>query len=304
MTHQVQPPASVLRHCREVTRTRARNFYYGLKLLPEPQRSALYAVYAWMRMADDLVDDESVDAACKQQRLEAFRAKTEQAIAGKPSDDDPMWAGLAYVVQQFSLQRDHLNAMLEGQLADVHELHVDTFETLRAYCYNVASTVGLVCIEIWGYHDTRAPELAIERGVAFQLTNILRDFREDFDSGRVYLPADEFAQHGLDAHDLRHWAKPDACRALMQMHIARVESFYQKSAALDGMITSSCRPTLWAMTSIYRGILEKIKTDPQQIMSPQRVRLSALHKVVIAVKARWLRPAEPAKLAVDGADRS
>lgn len=282
------PSPGVVQYCRNITRRRARNFYYGLKLLPEPRRTALYAVYAWMRKADDLVDNDSLSDEQKRAQLAAFRAATDSALAGKVHNGDPLWEGLWFVSRQYQIKPEHLHAMLDGQLDDVREREFATFESLRQYCYKVASTVGLLCIEIWGYRDPAAPELAIERGIAFQLTNILRDLREDCENGRVYLPQDELAEHGLTPRDLCNWAFPERCRAFLDAQIERAESFYRSSGELDGMIEPQCRPTLWAMTRIYRGLLEKMKANPAQIFGPQRVRLSALHKAKIAVQARWL----------------
>ena len=284
------PSSKVVQHCRAITRRRARNFYYGLKLLPEPRRTALYAMYAWMRKADDLVDNKTLSAEQKQAQLAAFREMTDRAIAGDVPDDDPMWAGIAFVAERFQLHPENMHAMLDGQLEDVAEPTFETFQALQQYCYKVASTVGLVCIEIWGYRDPAARELAIERGIAFQLTNILRDLREDIDNDRLYLPQEDFAACDLTPAKLRQWAEPQQCRDFLLMQVSRAESFYERSADLDSLITPECRPTLWAMTTIYRSLLEKIKADPALVVAPQRIRLSALRKASIAVQARWLRP--------------
>lgn len=295
MTITIELSRQVARHCRSITRQRARNFYYGLKLLPEPRRTALYVMYTWMRKADDLVDNDDMSSQQKGETLSQFRTKTDAAIAGNPPSDDPMWQGLAFVASRFNLNAELLHAMLDGQLNDIHDQIFDTFEALEQYCYQVASTVGLVCIEIWGYSQPQARELAISRGIAFQLTNILRDLREDFDNGRIYLPQSDFTDHNIMPRDLREWSQPERCGAFMAMQIHRAESFYERSIALDTMITPDCRPTLWAMTRIYRSLLEKIKTDPAQVIAPQRVRLSALQKAKIAVQAKWLLPSpEPA----------
>ncbi|HRP62053.1 MAG TPA: phytoene/squalene synthase family protein [Phycisphaerales bacterium] len=283
----IDHPREALRHCERITRERARNFYYGLKLLPEPQRSAMYAIYAWMRQADDLVDDTTDDAATKAARIAAFRTDTDRAIQGDPSSDDPIWVGLSFVANRFKIDRAAFHAMLDGQLDDVRERRYRTFDDLREYCYRVASTVGLVSIAVWGYDDAAAPSLAVDRGIAFQLTNILRDFREDYDAGRVYLPEEDFKRHGISPVELYQWSVPQVCEAMLTEQLARAESFYERSAPLDQMITPSCRPTLWAMTAIYRGLLDKMKSNPAQLVSAERVRLSPLAKTMIALRARW-----------------
>lgn len=276
--------AAALEHCRRVTRARARNFYYGLKLLPEPQRSATYAVYAWMRMADDLVDALPAKSSAKE--VEAFRSQTEQAMAGRVTDgDDPLWVALADTAARFDLRTDDFNHMLDGQLEDLTHQRYETFEQLRHYCYCVASTVGLVCIDIWGYDNAAARELAIDRGIAFQLTNILRDYRQDFDQGRVYLPAQEFVAAGITPEALREWKDPLLCESFLKGQLERAEGFYRRSAGLDAMITPQCRPTLWAMTTIYHRLLQKMARQPQFVITSRRVRLSAWQKGLIALRA-------------------
>lgn len=274
--------------CSEITRQRARNFHYGIRLSPEPQRSAIHAVYAWMRLADDLVDScDPGDVHLLEQRILDFRARTDAALSGAPYDDDPLWLALADSARRFDLSADHFRHMLDGQTTDAHRTSYETFEELLVYCRQVASTVGLICIEIWGFTDARAPQLAAERGVAFQLTNILRDVAEDFDAGRVYLPLDDFRRHNIAPADLRHWTSPEACRSVMDINIRRAMEFYDRSLALDELIGHSGRPTLWAMTTIYRRLLQKVAADPRCVATGQRVRVSSLHKGAIALRARW-----------------
>jgi len=275
-------------HCLEVTRRRARNFYYGLKLSPEPQRSALFVIYAWMRNADDIVDgaDCSVGGDVET-RLQRFRTQTDAALAGQPIGDDPLWVGLAATAEKFRLPRETFHIMLDGQLDDLARSEYETFDQLRNYCYRVASTVGLLCIEIWGYKGDAACELAIDRGIAFQLTNIIRDYRQDFDAGRVYLPREVFAEFKLTPESLRRWERPSACEAMLRQELRRAEVFYDRSATLDDFITPACRPTLWAMTAIYHGLLRKMQRDPSRIVLARRLRLSALHKGAIALRAQW-----------------
>jgi len=288
-------------HCEEVTRRRARNFYYGLKLTPPPRRQAMYAVYAWMREADDLADAAGLGDAERRARIERLRERIEILFgeterdgpgrgrgAASPTLDDPVWLAMSHVVSRYRLSAEPFHAMLDGQLEDIGHREYHTFEELRGFCYRVASTVGLISIAIWGHEDPKARELAIDRGIAFQLTNILRDFREDLDRGRVYLPLEDFERHGLDAARLSRWEDPGRCRAFVAEQAARVESFYRRSAALDEMITPSCRPTLWAMTTIYHGLLQKIAQDPSRVAGPKRIRLSSLAKVIIAFRARRL----------------
>jgi len=289
-------PAAALLYCRDVTRRRARNFYYGLKLLPEPQRSALYTIYAWMRRADDITDGEADGeanaphdgaAGAGRDALECFRRDTEAALRGESVPDDPVLVGLRAVAARFPVDPAQLQAMIEGQLDDLDGKPYETFADLRTYCERVASSVGLVCIGIWGYTDERAPALAIDRGIAFQLTNILRDLVEDEESGRRYLPAEDYRRHALTPEVLASWGDPPRCRAFVLEQIDRAESYYRSSRELERMITPSCRPSLWAMTAIYHGLLVRMRQNPAQIVRGPRVRLPAISKGAIAIRARW-----------------
>jgi 15-cis-phytoene synthase len=280
--------ADALRHCRDVTRDRARNFYYGLKLSPEPQRSALFVIYAWMRTADDLVDGGvGGPASGIESHIRRFRAATRAALMGQPVSDEPLWVGLADTASRFRLPLECFDGMIDGQLDDLAKTEYETFEQLRNYCYRVASTVGLLCIEIWGYESAAARELAIERGIAFQLTNIIRDYKQDFDTGRIYLPREDFEHHGIDSRALRHWTLPGPCKRMMLQQTERAESYYQRSKPLDELISPACRPTLWAMTAIYQGLLAKIRRNPSRLIMTKRLRLSAMHKGTIALRAKW-----------------
>ncbi|MHC4947989.1 MAG: phytoene/squalene synthase family protein [Planctomycetota bacterium] len=283
---------AALAACRRITRTRARNFYYGLRLAPEPRRSALYALYAWMRRADDLVDaagpltdpDARADA---QRRLEAFRATTVDTLDGRPPDDDPVWVALADIGRRYRLPWAPFADMIDGQLADVDGRSCETAEDLLVYCRRVASSVGLLCIEVFGYTDEAARGLATDRGIAFQLTNVLRDFAEDHDAGRRYLPRAELETHGLTAEALRRWEDPARCRAFYDEQVARAEAYYERSEGLERLITPACVPTLWTMTAIYHRLLAKIGRDPARAASGRRVRLGAWHKGIIVLRARW-----------------
>ncbi len=288
-------PEEALRHCRDLTRARARNFYHGLKLLPEPRRSALYAVYAWMRVADDIADDVANDPDAARTQIARYREETRRAFAGRADGGDPILVALRETAARYPIAVEHFDAMLDGQLDDLDGRAYHTFADLRQYCKRVAASVGLVCIEVWGYDDDRAPALAVDRGIAFQLTNILRDFVEDAAMGRVYLPAEDFARHGLTPTSLRGWADPRRCRSFLEQQIERAESYYARSAALDAMIDAACLPTLWAMTEIYHGLLERMKSDPMQLVCGPRVRLTAINKGAIALRARLRsRGARPA----------
>lgn len=282
-------------HCRNLTRRAARNFYYGLKLAPEPRRSALFAVYAWMRRVDDVADDEGIVEA-KRDALERVREQTERALAGDPPmHADPMWPAFADAIANFPIDRAWLDDVLAGMLWDLEGHVCETREDLDLYCYRVASTVGMVCVSVWGLEAgvdrERAIELAAIRGRAFQLTNVLRDFVEDYDRHprRVYLPAESFREAGLKPHDFRAWAQPRPCEAFIAGWAREAAAFYEASTDLDPMVARDCRAVLTTMTRIYRGLLDVIERDPARVIRGPRVSVPAVVKARIALSASLTR---------------
>lgn len=294
-------------YCEHVTQARARNFYYGLKLTPEPKRSAIYAIYAFMRACDDLVDDaldeappvrSQLPASTATQheasvsealaRIETFRATMEQVIAASPGDPLPqgqMWPAFAHVMRTYPIDPKHLHDMLDGQRCDLKQDRYETFEELYDYCYKVASVVGLVCIAIWGSDgDPAVRQLAEYRGIAFQLTNIIRDVAEDAQRGRIYLPLEDFDRFGYSPEQLIAGKPSPGFDRLITYEIERAASYYEMSATLDKHLAPCCRATNWAMTRIYRGLLRRIGRRPRKILT-QRVRLSNFEKATIAMRA-------------------
>ncbi len=280
--------------CHDVVSTRARNFYYGLRLTPEPRRSAVYAIYAWMRAGDDAADAHC-DPAQQRIALHAFHEQSREVLSGRVDTSRPsMWLAFAATVQSYQLSRTHLDEMLAGLEEDLTHAQYETDAMLDRYCHRVASTVGLVCVQIWGLRprvspgDAAAvPRLAERRGLAFQLTNILRDFREDLDGSpsRVYLSRESFARAGLTPAELRAWSDPERCRRYVLEQAARAKAHFEASAPLDGLIDPGCRPTIWAMTRIYEGLLDQIIADPARVVGAKRIRLASWKKAAIAVRA-------------------
>jgi phytoene synthase len=286
--------------CAEITRTEARNFHYGLRLLPERKRLALYAVYAWMRVLDDLADNDAKDAGAKAADLDRFEARTREAFEGRggtahgDAREDAVIAGLAAVLRAFPADRADFLAAIEGQRMDLAPRAFACYAETELYCDRVASTVGRICLDVWGARpgadaDPEADSarvLSTRRGIAFQLTNILRDIREDHARGRCYLPADELAASGLTVEALLAWSDPAACARFMHIQCARAERIFAESAALDGLVSADALPTIRAMSAIYRGILRKIARDPRRALR-ERARLTALEKSWIALRARF-----------------
>ena len=278
-------PEQALQWCRDLVKQRAGNFFWGLRMLPEPKRSGLFALYAWMRDADDIADSDT-EIPIATDHLNLFAANTATLFDGGSRPEGPMWEGIAWAVNEFDLPRKPFDDMIEGQRHDLEQRCIETAEDLLEYCRCVASTVGELCIQIWGYADAEAPQLAVQRGIALQLTNILRDVGEDLERGRCYLPSQDLQHAGLSVEDLATWDKPKACEQLTRNWIHQADAYYQSSAPLDKMISRDCRPTLQAMTGIYHALLRRLAARPSRSVLGPRARLSMLGKLSIALRAR------------------
>jgi phytoene synthase len=281
--------------CARITRERARNFYHGLKLTPEPRRGAIYSIYTWMRAADDLAD-EPTPAPERRVKLAEFKGITERMLAGEApvagwDGAAKWWAAFAATCASYPIDPVIFAEMLDGLEEDLESCGYPDDAALGRYCYRVAGTAGLACLWIWGLKEgvdvELARELALRRGQAFQRTNILRDFAQDFDEkpSRVYVPADALAAHGLTAQDLRAWRDDTKCASLMREQIRITRGHYEASAELESMIDPSCAPTLWAMTRIYSGLLDLIEEEPSRIAGARRIRLAGAKKASIALGA-------------------
>ena len=274
-------------YCEQLTRAKARNFYYGLKLLPEPKRSAMFALYAYMRLVDDIADEEDGRSLARRiADLDSWRIQTHDVLEGKISPDaQEVWPAFADMVRRHNLPHKLFDDVIAGQKQDLDFRPFDTFEELFPYCYRVAGVVGLASIYIWGFEGGQETEfLAVQRGVAFQLTNILRDLREDAFRGRIYLPREELAAMHVRDDDLRRGTGGQHFLELMQFQIDRAEAFYEKSAGLEDCIAPDSRPTLIAMTEIYRGLLKKVAYEPERVLR-ERVSLSLFSKLRIGWRA-------------------
>jgi 15-cis-phytoene synthase len=275
--------------CEQLTRRAARNFYYGLKLLPEPKRSAMFALYAYMRLVDDIADGD--DGQSLQERaieLEHWRQETHAVLAGQLPEPDPshdLWPAVEEMVRTYRLPGHLFDDVIAGQQQDLQFSGFNDFEPLREYCYRVAGVVGLASIYIWGFEGGAETEaLAVDRGIAFQLTNILRDLREDAANDRIYLPTSELERVGVSGEDLRSARGGQGFLDLMRFQIERAESYYAKSAALEERVAADSRPTLITMTEIYRRLLRKVAEEPERVLH-ERVSLSLLSKLRIGWRA-------------------
>ena len=287
--------------CRAIARREAKNFYYAFVALPEARRNAICAIYAFMRQADDLADDESLSREERRIRLDAWLADWRGVCDGVDSSNR-VFLAVRDAVERFAIPLTLLNELVGGVTMDLKQEAGDkpdtyaTFADLYRYCYLVASVVGLVCIRIFGYTDSRAEKLAEETGIAFQLTNILRDVAEDAARNRVYLPLEDLAVHGVSLESLLHRAPglPPTVqeRALLAEIAARAEKFYQSAQALMPLIDRESRPALWVLVSIYEGLLKRIERADYDVFS-RRASVPTMEKLgILAVglaRMGWAR---------------
>ncbi len=254
--------------CRGIAKRQAKNFYYAFVALPLHRRNAICAIYAFMRQADDLADDESIPRDERRRRLDAWLAAWRRASNGAATID-PVFLAVRDATSRFSIPLSLLDELAAGVTLDLDHASdgapetYETFADLYRYCYLVASVVGLVCIRIFGYKDLRAEKLAEETGIAFQLTNILRDVAEDAARNRVYLPLKNLAQHdvSLDMLLQRSPATPPtrAERELFAAIARLAEQYYGRTRFLLPLIDPASRPALWVLVSIYHALLKRIE---------------------------------------------
>jgi phytoene synthase len=262
--------------CRAIAKREAKNFYYAFVALPTPRRNAICAIYAFMRQADDLADDETLPIAERRRRLDAWLANWRGVCHGGDSSDQ-VFLAVRDATERYDIPLNLLDELVDGVTMDLDRAPGDatdtyaTFADLYRYCYLVASVVGLVCIRIFGYSDPSAEKLAEQTGIAFQLTNILRDVAEDAERNRVYLPLEDLEAHGVSVGSLVH-RQPGAPltaeeRALLADLAQRAEQFYKSAQALLPLIDAESRPALWVLVSIYHGLLKRIEKAEYDVFS-------------------------------------
>src|ERR1700674_3370739 len=275
--------------CRSIARSAAKNFYYGFVVLPRRKRNALSAVYAFMRRCDDITDDNTLSPDDRHNKLAEWLYKVHRALAAQPTED-PVLLALTDAQRTYQIPIGLLDQLAYGTAADLDYgqpepstgavARYQTFEELRQYCYGVASVVGLVCIKIFGYRDPAAEPLAERCGLAFQLTNIIRDVKEDAAMGRVYLPEEDLAKFGLTASDLLTAPDPARFRPLLNLEADRAREFYKAGDELIPMIAEDSQPGLWVLVNIYRKLLQEI-TDRQYDVFSGKVSLTISEKLRI-----------------------
>lgn len=278
--------------CRHIARSAAKNFYYGFLVLPSPKRNALCAVYAFMRQADDISDDPSIPVGQRREKLAAWIEGLRRVIDGERTDD-PVFMALADTQKTFNIPLDWLEKLVQGTAMDLPDaagdcgsgdrLHYETFDELYDYCYHVASVVGLVCIRIFGYRDPKAEKLAEQTGVAFQLTNIIRDVKEDSQLGRVYLPNEDLRRFNIEAKALTNGDAANVFRPVLEFEAQRARELYLAADELLPLIDDDSQPALWTLVQIYHRLLDRIAERNYDVFT-EKVRLSTAEKVGILAK--------------------
>ncbi|HLA85612.1 MAG TPA: phytoene/squalene synthase family protein [Thermoguttaceae bacterium] len=284
---------SSYRFCHAAARRAGSNFYPCFLVLPGAQRRAMEAIYAFMRHTDDLGDRPGTDATVRITALRAWRDTLDRALGGEsggvtgPERGGPenILPALGDAVRRFAIPPEHLRAVIDGVEMDVHGTTYETFDELAEYCHRVASAVGLACIHVWGFHGEEAIQTARHCGLAFQLTNILRDLKEDAAMGRVYLPREDFRRCDYSVEALRRGEADEAFLRLMRMEIDRAEAFYREGARLFDHLERPGQRIIGLMFGVYHGLLRKIASDPAAVLS-RRVRVGRMERLRLA--ARWL----------------
>ncbi|MFO1346403.1 MAG: presqualene diphosphate synthase HpnD [Rhodocyclaceae bacterium] len=271
-------------YCQQKAASSGSSFYYSFLFLPPERRRAITALYAFCREVDDVVD-ECQDPSIASAKLVWWRMEVARLYDGKP--EHPVTQALQAVLPQFSLPQEQLLEIIDGMEMDLTQTRYLDFKGLSLYCYRVASVVGLLAAEIFGYTDRRTQKYAHDLGMAFQLTNIIRDVGEDARRGRIYLPIEDLQKFDVKASEILNAQYSDNFRRLMEFQIARAEQYYEQAFAnLPAVDRRAQRPGL-VMAAIYRALLDEIRRDGCKVLT-QRTSLTPLRKLWLAVKT-WVR---------------
>jgi phytoene synthase len=266
----------------EISASRKSNFFFSVLLLPPPKREAIETIYAFCRYTDDIVDEEA-DVREKYKRLRMWTAELQRALRGVSRY--AILNRLVAVIQKFHIPVEHFEDLLKGMEMDLEKNRYESFEELQGYCYRVASTVGLICAEIFGYHQERTKQYAINLGIALQLTNILRDIKLDAKHGRIYLPREDLLRFGYSENDLMNSVYDDRFRALMKFECGRAHEFFRKAKSFLAEDDKPLFCAARAMGNTYYLLLLRIERANYDVFS-KRIRLASPIKFLVAMLLR------------------
>ncbi len=265
---------------REITRREAKNFYYAFLTLPQERRRAIYVAYAFCRYCDDAVDTaESVDQ--KMATLQSLHASLNDAFTGRTSD--PLFLALADVADRHDIPEEYFKQVIHGVESDLTKVRYQDFEELRSYCYQVASVVGLICLQIFGYKDDSAKEHAVDLGLAMQLTNIARDIQEDLGLGRIYLPQDEIARFGYSEEALEAGIVNESFINLMRFQAQRARGYFDSGFKLLPYLSPRSRACPAVMGQLYSKVLQRIEEAEFDVFQ-HRISLSKTEKLRVTAQ--------------------
>ncbi len=271
-------------YCQDKAAASGSSFYYSFMFLPLEKRRAIVALYAFCREVDDVVD-ECTDEEVARTTLNWWRAQVADIYNGKPQH--PVAIALVPVVKQFNMAQEHLQEIIDGMEMDLDQPRYQDFKSLQLYCYRVASVVGLLSVEIFGYTNRQTLKYAHDLGIAFQLTNIIRDVGEDARRNRIYLPMDEMQQFGVTAADILNARETENFQKLMVFQIERAQRYYDQALALLPAEDRKTQRTGLIMSAIYRATLEEVVASGCHVLK-ERISLTPLRKLWLAFKT-WLK---------------
>ena len=266
-------------YCQRIAKINAKNFYYAFRTLPSAKRRAIYAVYAFCRHCDDVADND-LPPGEKRRLLEKTRHDLyDQSLESQ----DPIFVALENSIQDFEIPRRYFEDVIRGVETDLEVSRYQTFDDLRDYCYLVASTVGLICIEIFGYEDSAAIEYAVDFGIAMQLTNVMRDVKEDAGRDRIYLPMDDIERFGYSEQNLMTGRNNDNFRSLMDFEAARARRYFDSGARLFPLLSRESRACAAVLHELYSRILDRMESSGYDVFE-RRIGLNVGEKLLLAAR--------------------
>ena len=284
-------------YCRQVTQRASKTFYWGSIFLPPPKRYAIWAVYAFCRVVDDIIDEACyaetprpghlIGSASPEEALQGWRSSLEYLYRTGKAGDNPILIAWHDLLAHYPVPLEPALDLIQGVAMDLSVKRYQTFDDLYLYCYRVAGTVGLLTSPIFGYHHEAAPTHAVELGVALQLTNILRDIGEDARRGRIYIPLDEMKQFGYSEAEMMGGVINDSFRELICFQMARADDYYQRAQPGIAMLSADCRLAVRLSSALYRRILDRIHLNNYNVFTK---RASVPLKTKLAVVPQcWFR---------------
>ena len=266
-------------HCQRIAKTEAKNFYYAFRTLPSAKRRAIYAVYAFCRYCDDIAD-EDLPPEEKRRLLAETRSRLHNP---RLAADDPVFIALEGAIRDFAIPRSYLEDVIRGVEMDLEVSRFESFDDLREYCRLVASAVGLICIEIFGYEDPTAIDYAVDFGLAMQLTNIMRDVKEDAERDRIYIPLEDIKRFGYSERELMESRNNENFRSLMDFQATRARGYFDSGERLLPLLSRQSRACAGVLHQLYSRILDRIESTGYDVFE-QRIGLRVSEKMLLMAR--------------------